>query len=1259
MKFRIFVISIFFVVFGQSQEKKDQSLLWEISGNGLSKKSYMYGTMHVSEKVSYHLSDAFFTHLLNADFVANESEPSTWADINELMNFSGNYFGSYNYYRSFYQKPIEKEDVFKHFRNQNFSMNNLLYRTNEYRKEFQEETYLDMFIYQTGRKYNKKTVGLEDVKESMSLIMNIEYDDERPDEEKIQKLNKILKGKYQQEAMVDFYREKDLDMLDSLIMLTSPKSFIDNMLVKRNRIMVQSMDSIMKIGSLFAAVGAAHLPGEQGMIEMLRAMGYTVTPVFSDYTDEGRKTKKRIDEYFVKPKLKPFVTNDGYIEVPLFEMILPQGTDVNSPDLKNGGYINIKRSPLMGYLKKNKEHQIHQTLDSLFFENIPGDILEKKFVERDNYKMYDIKNKTKSGNYQRYQFYVTPLELISISMVGTGDYVKEYQDLVFPNIKINTKQQGWDEWQPHHRNFKIKAPKNRVVYGDKKDPIYPDNLQMYGIDDATNTFYWFQDSNFPRNELGDHAFDLKRIHQEVLLQYDAQKDMEFLETTIDYAVSKSKIYGKPSYIKTFIDGISLNFMACVNCTEEQFRVFESSYQSNNEQLLTSDYKTYTDNVAYFSVEVPFKQNEMYFLRDNKKPKPSTRKKTNHFQSYQNSFEFSDKVGNSVNVFSYEYHPYEHEKSLDSILVDFKKRYQKAEPKSDADIDLADRNEMIESLIDDEDDVLEVAMLYDYRDNYYTSQKAGPIKSQWDKMLGLDKIDKFSSQYKLMNEKTTIDRENKKLDYSAFVTHPMAKNQLKVKLIVRDGIKYHLLSLVPTDTTKISPFIKKFYKDFKPKDTLLGHNIFEPKIEKFIDDLYSDYDSIRYSAIKSASYLTIEPQEFKLIEELIDDLDFEDEELDALASIITKVGKIKDRKTIDFLVKNYLKDDVPPSIQFAILRALAMQKSKEAYQKINYLMDKDLPISDNSYDIEGLFGMFQSDLDNSVILMPKIFEYYSIPEYNKPLIDFAKKLMEENKMSAKQLKSYKKLLLTNTKLEFKRVKSWNSKRKGNQYSSYEQPYTIAKNLNSFLYLLEPFRKDKDVAPVWENIRALDVNEINIEMLNLESKKGQLSKTWIEELSSDLRSKFYTYNILKKNKSSYTPKSFDEEKMALSAVYLLDLIDPEKKEVTFLTKEYATHDDKQVVFFFYKSSNKDKDDNSYYYYDNQSKLLSIGFVLDDKSQIVWEAFYSGLQKTIDDEDKLEDYYQEVIDKSINHKRENASFGKIKNNGYNELYDDYYDY
>src|SRR6185369_11985262 len=53
-------------------------LLWKISGNGLAKPSYLYGTMHVSNKLAFHLTDEFFAALESADAVALEMDPSTW-----------------------------------------------------------------------------------------------------------------------------------------------------------------------------------------------------------------------------------------------------------------------------------------------------------------------------------------------------------------------------------------------------------------------------------------------------------------------------------------------------------------------------------------------------------------------------------------------------------------------------------------------------------------------------------------------------------------------------------------------------------------------------------------------------------------------------------------------------------------------------------------------------------------------------------------------------------------------------------------------------------------------------------------------------------------------------------------------------------------------------------------------------------------------------------------------------------------------------
>src|ERR1700760_4757415 len=61
-------------------EKKYPALLWEITGNGLQKPSYLFGTMHVSSKLVFHLSDSFYLDIKSADIVALELDPQLWQD---------------------------------------------------------------------------------------------------------------------------------------------------------------------------------------------------------------------------------------------------------------------------------------------------------------------------------------------------------------------------------------------------------------------------------------------------------------------------------------------------------------------------------------------------------------------------------------------------------------------------------------------------------------------------------------------------------------------------------------------------------------------------------------------------------------------------------------------------------------------------------------------------------------------------------------------------------------------------------------------------------------------------------------------------------------------------------------------------------------------------------------------------------------------------------------------------------------------------
>ena len=91
----------------------------------------------------------------------------------------------------------------------------------------------------------------------------------------------------------DAYRNRNLDLLDSIGEASNTQHFRKYMLYERNANMVEVLDSVMQQKSVFSGVGAAHLPGEQGMIEMLRRKGYTVTPLKSRQSNYGKKVKDK------------------------------------------------------------------------------------------------------------------------------------------------------------------------------------------------------------------------------------------------------------------------------------------------------------------------------------------------------------------------------------------------------------------------------------------------------------------------------------------------------------------------------------------------------------------------------------------------------------------------------------------------------------------------------------------------------------------------------------------------------------------------------------------------------------------------------------------------------------------------------------------------------------------------------------------------------------------------------------------------------
>ena len=480
-----------YLLFAQHKAKarKYPSLLWEITGNGLKKPSYLFGTMHVSSKLAFHLADSFYMGIRNADVVALETNPESWQEdmskyeTGEMGYSPSGRFAGYlaipndyltintlKFYK--YDKKIERS-----LYSNPSTINNLLYRSygNE-SSDFEEDTYLDMYIYQCGKKWGKKVAGVERYAESMKLMQEA-YRDAARDRSK--KRNYEVDEEYSSGKLQEAYRKGNLDQLDSINKLNSfSEAFDEKFLYKRNEIQAFSIDSILKSkATLFVGVGAAHLPGKRGVIEILRDKGYILRPVMMGERDSRHKEE-------VEKVRVPVVFNTEKADDSLFEVSIPGkfysfGDDgaldqKQYADMANGSYYMVTRIMTNGWMWGHSTEQVYKKIDSLLYENIPGKLISKTKISRNGFNGFDILNKTRRGDLQRYNIFITPFEVIFFKISGNGDYVKNGDEAnrFFNSIKfrdyatLNNPGGKWKKYSPVAGGFSIDLPHEPYIGND-------------------------------------------------------------------------------------------------------------------------------------------------------------------------------------------------------------------------------------------------------------------------------------------------------------------------------------------------------------------------------------------------------------------------------------------------------------------------------------------------------------------------------------------------------------------------------------------------------------------------------------------------------------------------------------------------------------------------------------------------------------------------------------------------------------------------
>ena len=276
-------------------------LLYKISGNGLKEPSYIVGTYHLApasfaDEIKG-MQDAFAAvEQVYGEVDMLDAEASQIATMQAMMLPEGKYIDDMfsaeemerinAYVRGAMgldlSHPMLREQLGR-MRPSVLAMQLGLLEFMKITPNFNPNDLIDSYFQVEARKRGLAVGGFESVEFQMELLYG-----ESTDEEEREALLKLVDDKEamlaEMQAMTEAYFSFDMKGIHALTIKSvetgemTPEEFAE-MITDRNRRWVEAMPEIMVAKPTLFVVGAGHLPGEDGVLELLKACGYKVKAV--------------------------------------------------------------------------------------------------------------------------------------------------------------------------------------------------------------------------------------------------------------------------------------------------------------------------------------------------------------------------------------------------------------------------------------------------------------------------------------------------------------------------------------------------------------------------------------------------------------------------------------------------------------------------------------------------------------------------------------------------------------------------------------------------------------------------------------------------------------------------------------------------------------------------------------------------------------------------------------------------------------------
>jgi uncharacterized protein YbaP (TraB family) len=270
-----------------NKQGNNNTLLWRVSGNGLKRPSFLFGTFHLMCREDIRFSSQLLEAIKQTDEIYMEldmDDPATLLSGMLYMNMKNGKKLSDLY------TPGEYKKVQTYFTDSLNTPIMLLQRAKPYflvallypkMMNCASPAGIEEELLKIAREDKKEIKGLETMQFQASVFDSIPY--EWQAKELLKNIDSFSVYKEEFDQMVTLYKNQQLDSMQNMLIKSEFGSdqYENILLNDRNKKWVNELNEIMKKESVFVAVGAGHLTGSYGLITLLRKEGYTLEPLIN------------------------------------------------------------------------------------------------------------------------------------------------------------------------------------------------------------------------------------------------------------------------------------------------------------------------------------------------------------------------------------------------------------------------------------------------------------------------------------------------------------------------------------------------------------------------------------------------------------------------------------------------------------------------------------------------------------------------------------------------------------------------------------------------------------------------------------------------------------------------------------------------------------------------------------------------------------------------------------------------------------------